>query len=138
MGCFFFREWMCRGGIVGDEACVLLINAPTLNSFGSKSHRQLQETHTHTLGCLLSFFKGLHGDEHAHTHMLGICVGNSFMIRSCFVNVKIHQLSRQHFGANCLSEHVKIMRRYHFICSFYFELEHKFTGSLSVLTHLHT
>lgn len=47
-----------RGVIVGDEGCVLLINAPTLHSFGSKSHRQVQETHT--LGCSFLLLKGLH------------------------------------------------------------------------------
>lgn len=42
--------WWRGGVIVGDEGCVLLINAPTLHSFGSKSHRQLLErdTHKHT------------------------------------------------------------------------------------------
>lgn len=137
---------MCRGVIVGDEGCVLLINAPTLHSFGSKSRRQLWETHTHTLGCLLWLLKGLHTWRWAlthtqtHAHMLGLdtgCESSHPLMQihrwelckcSCF-----HQLSKQHKLQNQQSEQVNTMQHYLFIhAGFSFGLEHKFNGSLSV------
>jgi len=47
----------------------MLINAPTLHSFGSKSHSN-STRHTHTLVAAYSHSKKafIHGDERAHTH----------------------------------------------------------------------